>query len=96
MTSGLNILVTGGAGYLGSIIVPALLNKGHKVHVVDNFMYKQNSLSTCCYFEDFSVTSGDARSASLMEPLIRKADVIIPLAALVGAPLCNADECLSI
>lgn len=87
----LNILVTGGAGYLGSTMVPDLLNLGHKVTVVDNFMFKQASLNHVCYHPNFSIYKGDIRSESLMGKLIKKADVIIPLAALVGAPLCNLD-----
>ena len=86
-----NILVTGAAGYLGSTIVPDLLAAGHRVTVVDNFMYGQASLNHVCYHRNFSVVKGDIRIASVMAPLIKKADVIIPLAALVGAPLCNQD-----
>jgi nucleoside-diphosphate-sugar epimerase len=86
-----NILVTGGAGYLGSTMVPELLAAGHKVTVVDNFMYDQNSLAHVCHNPNFSVVRGDVRIESLMAPLIRKADIIIPLAAYVGAPLCAKD-----
>ena len=86
-----NILVTGGAGYLGSTMVPDLLAAGHKVTVLDNFMFKQTSLNHCCYHPNFSVVKGDIRIESVMKPLMQKADVIIPLAALVGAPLCSSD-----
>lgn len=85
------ILVTGGAGYLGSIMVPDLLQAGHDVTVLDSFMYKQNSLNHVCYHPKFNVIKGDIRVEQTMVPLIRKADIIIPLAALVGAPLCNQD-----
>ncbi len=85
------ILVTGGAGYLGSIMVPDLLAAGHSVTVLDNFMFKQTSLNHCCYHPNFSVVKGDIRDESTIKPLMQKADVIIPLAALVGAPLCSAD-----
>lgn len=85
------ILVTGGAGYLGSIMVPELLAAGHEVTVLDNFMYKQNSLAHVCAHPKFSVVRGDIRAESTVLPLAKKADVIIPLAAYVGAPLCNAD-----
>jgi len=85
------ILVTGGAGYLGSILVPDLLRAGHKVTVLDNFMFKQNSLNHCCYHSNFNVVKGDIRSEKTMSDLMRDADVIIPLAALVGAPLCGLD-----
>ena len=85
------ILVTGGAGYLGSTMVPELLSAGHHVTVVDNFMFGQSSLNHVCYHANFSVVKGDVRIASIMSPLIKKADLIIPLAALVGAPMCSQD-----
>lgn len=86
-----NILVTGGAGYLGSTMVPDLLAAGHKVTVLDNFLFKQASLNHVCHHPNFSVVKGDIRSAETMAPLLKKNDVIIPLAALVGAPMCNID-----
>jgi nucleoside-diphosphate-sugar epimerase len=87
----LKILVTGGAGYLGSTLVPELLELGHQVTVVDNFIYKQSSLNHVCHKSNFKVVKGDIRIESVMKPLIKDADVIIPLAALVGAPICNQD-----
>jgi len=87
----LNILVTGGAGYIGSTLVPDLLNLGHKVTVVDNFMYGQASLNQCAMDENFEIVRGDVRSEETMKKLFKKADVIFPLAALVGAPICSAD-----
>jgi nucleoside-diphosphate-sugar epimerase len=86
-----NILVTGGAGYLGSTLVPDLLEEGHKVTVLDNFMFKQSSLNHCCYHPNFSIVKGDIRQKEIMSKLMTKVDVIIPLAALVGAPLCSLD-----
>jgi nucleoside-diphosphate-sugar epimerase len=85
------VLVTGGAGYIGSILVPALLDRGFDVAVVDNFMYGQDSLAAVCYHDNFSLVRGDVRSQDVMRPLVKSADVIIPLAALVGAPLCDRD-----
>jgi nucleoside-diphosphate-sugar epimerase len=85
------ILVTGGAGYLGSTMVPELLNAGHKVTVLDNFMFGQNSLAHVCYHPNFSVVRGDIRIEQTMRSLLKNADIVIPLAALVGAPLCNKD-----
>jgi nucleoside-diphosphate-sugar epimerase len=85
------VLVTGGAGYLGSILVPALLDRGFAVTVVDNFMYGQDSLAAVCYHPAFSLVRGDVRSPETMRPLVKNADIIIPLAALVGAPLCDRD-----
>ncbi len=86
-----NILVTGGAGYLGSTMVPDLLQLGHKVTVLDSFMYKQSSLNHMCHHPNFLVVRGDIRIESVMAPLIKKADIVIPLAALVGAPMCSQD-----
>lgn len=86
-----NILITGGAGYLGSTMVPDLLAAGHKVTVLDNFMFKQASLNHVCHHPDFQIVRGDVRAQSVVAPLIQKADVVIPLAALVGAPLCSQD-----
>ena len=85
------ILVTGGAGYLGSILVPELLARGNKVTVIDNFMWDQNSLAHVCQNPDFEVVRGDVRNKDTMLPLIKKADILIPLAAYVGAPLCAKD-----
>ena len=85
------ILITGGAGYLGSTLVPELLAAGHKVTVLDNFMYQQNSLAHVCHHPGFDVVRGDVRSESTVLPLLRNADIIIPLAAYVGAPLCARD-----
>ncbi|MCB0403318.1 MAG: NAD(P)-dependent oxidoreductase [Bdellovibrionales bacterium] len=88
---GFNILVTGGAGYIGSILVPELLNKGHNVTVVDNFLYGENSLAACAANPNFDVVNADVRNYEMVDPLAKKADIIIPLAALVGAPLCKKD-----
>ncbi len=88
---GYNILVTGGAGYLGSTMVPELLAKGHKVTVIDNFMWRQNSLAHVCNNPNFEVVRGDVRIENEVLPLVKKADIIIPLAAYVGAPLCAQD-----
>ena len=86
-----NILVTGGAGYIGSTLVPELLNAGHKVTVIDNFMYKQTSLNHICNNKNFSVDNCDVRILSDIKRHLKNADIIIPLAAYVGAPLCKKD-----
>jgi nucleoside-diphosphate-sugar epimerase len=88
----MNILVTGGAGYIGSILVPDLLSQGHTVTVLDNFMFKQASLNHICAHKNFHVINGDIRKEEVIKPLLKQADVVIPLAALVGAPLCNKDD----
>ena len=86
------ILITGGGGYLGSIIVPTILAAGHKVTVLDNFMFKQNTLAQNCSNPNFEVYRGDAREQNTLKPLIKDADIIIPLAGIVGAPMCDADK----
>ncbi len=87
----MKIFVTGGAGYLGSVLVPDLLAEGHQVTVLDNFMYRQNSLAHACHHPGFEIVRGDVRLESTIKPLLSKADVVIPLAAFVGAPLCSKD-----
>ncbi len=87
----MKILVTGGAGYIGSVMVPKLLEKGHEVTVVDDFMYNQASLLECCSNKKFRVIRGDVREKDLMAKLIKDADAIFPLACLTGAPLCKKD-----
>ena len=86
-----NILVTGGAGYIGSLLVPDLLNLGHKVTVLDNFMFHQSSLNHVCNLSNFAIKKGDIRVESDMRSLLKNSDIVIPLAALVGAPLCSLD-----
>lgn len=87
-----HVLVTGGAGYIGSVLCKQLLDRGHRVTVLDSFLYRQNSLLDCCAFETFRVVRGDCRDERIITDLLHDADVIIPLAALVGAPLCNRDR----
>ncbi len=88
----MRILITGGAGYIGSVLTPALLKLGHEVTVLDNFMFGQSSLTDCCHFSTFQVVRGDCRDEQLMKKLVASADVVVPLAALVGAPLCDRDR----
>ena len=87
----MKILITGGAGYLGSIMVPHLLSLGHKVTVLDSLIYNQAPLLDCCMNAHFEFVYGDARDECVLRPLISKADCILPLAALVGAPACKRD-----
>ena len=87
----MNVLVTGGAGYLGSTLVEVLLKEGHTVVVVDNFMYNQASLNHLCFSNRLKIHRTDVRNEKDMASLLNKADLIIPLAALVGAPLCDRD-----
>ncbi len=87
----MKILVTGGAGYIGSILVPMLLNEGHEVTVLDNFMYKQTTLLDHCYNTRLSIINGDVRDEGLIKKSIKNPDAILPLACLTGAPLCAKD-----
>ncbi len=73
------------------MLTPTLLALGHEVTVLDNFMFRQNSLADCCPYATFQVVRGDCRDEALMKKLVAGADVIIPLAALVGAPMCDRD-----
>lgn len=84
------VLVTGGAGYIGSILTQQLLTYNYDVTVIDDFRYKQN-LNHLCYLDSFKLIKGDVRDESLMKQEMAKADIIFPLAALVGAPICKAD-----
>ncbi|CCB89544.1 NAD-dependent epimerase/dehydratase family protein [Simkania negevensis] len=87
----MKVLVPGGAGYIGSVLIPMLLSEGHEVIALDNFMYSQSSLNHVCYHPKFSIVKGDLRDKEVLQPLTNWADVVIPLAALVGAPLCKQD-----
>ncbi len=85
------ILVTGGAGYIGSVLVPTLLKEKHEVTVLDNLMYQQSSLLDVCYDSNLTVVRGDARDEKLIAGLVKTVDYIFPLACLTGAPLCDKD-----
>lgn len=88
----MRVLVTGGAGYIGSMLVPALLARGCHVTVVDTFAAGDTFLASSCIDPNFEPVRGDSRDMRVMEPLMQQAEVLIPLAALVGAPLCARDE----
>ena len=85
------VLVTGGAGYIGSVLVPKLLEAGHHVTVVDDFRHRVNSLAAVCADPNFDVVRADCRDESVLKPLVSDADWVIPLAAIVGAPACELD-----
>lgn len=86
----MHILITGGAGYLGAVLVPRLLQAGHKVNVLDTFAYGNDStLAQFCSYSNFDIHRVDCRDIAAMRPHLKVADVVMPLAALVGAPICN-------
>jgi len=91
----LRILVTGGAGYLGSVLCERLLDAGHHVTVLDSLLYQQNSLFHLCANARFEFVHGDARDNSVVGGLAKDADALIPLAAIVGAPACDRDPLLA-
>lgn len=91
----MHILVTGGAGYIGSTLVPKLLDLGCRVTVVDNLFFEQTSLLSCFSHPNFMFIKGDVTNPFLLKDLIRNFDVIIPLAALVGAPVCSFNPSLA-
>jgi len=90
-----SILVTGGAGYLGSILCEHLLAAGYRVTVLDKLMYGQHSLFHLFANPNFEFVFGVARDEALLKRLVKDTDVIIPLAAIVGAPACDRDPWLA-
>ena len=84
------ILITGGAGYLGSVLTEVLLNKGYQVTILDNLTYKQTSVAPFSFNKNFKFVFGDVRDTILLKNLVQQHDVIIPLAAIVGMPACKA------
>jgi nucleoside-diphosphate-sugar epimerase len=87
----MKILITGGAGYLGSVITGKMLNAGHEVVVLDKLIFNQTSLLVYTANPNFRFIHGDVRNPSLLEKLCNEADAIIPLAAIVGFPACDAE-----
>ena len=87
----MKILVTGAAGYIGSVLVPILLKEGHEIIAVDNFMYNQGSLLDCCHDKKLTVIRGDVRDKELIPKCLKDVDAIFPLACIVGAPACDRD-----
>ena len=85
----MRVLITGGAGYIGSVLSEKLLENGFSVTVLDRQMYNKTSLLSCIKYENFRFIRGDVKDESLLKNLVAKHDIIIPLAALVGAPLCD-------
>ena len=89
----MSILITGGAGYIGSVLVPLLLSKGCRVTVLDNFMFNQSSLLECCSNPNFDIINADSRNENAVREAMKGKDYIIPLAALAGFPICDKEAC---
>jgi nucleoside-diphosphate-sugar epimerase len=85
------VLITGGAGYLGSVLSEHLLQAGHSVVVLDSLLFSQMSLFHLCANPRFDFVFGDVRDEALLKSRVKDADVIIPLACIVGAPACDRD-----
>ena len=90
------VLITGGAGYLGSVLAEVLINKGYKVTILDNLIYKQTSVAPFVYNPNFNFILGDVTDNAILRPLVESHDVIIPLAAIVGMPACKAQPELTV
>jgi len=86
------ILITGGSGYIGSVLTEELLKTGHHVCVLDNFMHGQNSLGHLMHLKELEVVRGDVRDKDTIEKLLKDAEIIIPLAAILGAQVCDRDK----
>jgi nucleoside-diphosphate-sugar epimerase len=84
-----SVLITGGAGYIGSVLTTNLINLGYQVTVLDKLNYNKNSLSHLFSNKNFNLIIGDVTDKKLLKRIIIKKDIIIPLAGLVGAPLCD-------
>jgi len=91
----MKILITGGAGFLGSVITEKLLNSNHEVTVLDNMMYNQTSSIVYSHNKLFNFVFGDVRDTELLKKLVLEHDLIIPLAAIVGFPACERDKDLA-
>ena len=83
------ILITGGAGYIGSMLSTELINLGHRVTVIDLLKYEKSSLNHLYFNEKFQFINADVRNKNIIKKLVKKNEYFIPLAALVGAPLCK-------
>lgn len=84
------VLITGGAGYIGSILTEKLLENGYNVTVLDSLIYNQLSLLGFCHKKQFKFVHGDVRNENLLKELVDNTDIIIPLAAIVGMPACKS------
>lgn len=86
------ILVTGGAGYVGSVLCPKLLKKGYQVRVLDLLIYDPHSLDTCKQHPEFELIKGDIRNKTAVKKALKNIDCLIHLAAISNDPTCAIDE----
>lgn len=87
-----NILITGGGGYIGSMLSTELINLGYKVTVIDLLKYDKGSLDHLYFNKNFTFINEDVRNSKILKKHVKKNEFIIPLAALVGAPLCEKNK----
>ena len=85
----MKILITGGAGYIGSVLSDMLLEKGHNVTIIDKFIFNQNSLGHIAHNKKLNIIKGDVTKLSDIKKSLKENDLIIPLAGYVGAPICK-------
>lgn len=91
----MKILITGGSGYLGSVMTDVFLSNGYEVTILDNLMYNQTSSIVYSHHKSFKFIYGDVRNHELLKELVLQNDIIIPLAAIVGFPACDRDKQLA-
>ena len=91
----MKILITGSAGYIGSILCTELLKIGHQVIAIDKITYSRNVLNHLFFYKNFKFIKADVRNKSVLKFYLNNVDFVIPLAALVGAPLCEKNKKLA-
>ncbi len=89
------ILITGGAGYIGSVLVGQLLSNNYRVRVIDNLMHQQDSLKLFCDNENLEIVDGDIRNETLVKQALEGISAVVHLAAIVGDPACEKDRQLA-
>lgn len=91
------VLITGGAGYVGSVLLSFLLKKDYDVTVVDNLIHGNGDVLIPYFrYENFNFLKGDVRDSAFMEPLVKGSEIVVHLAAIVGFPACEKNRQLAI